>query len=183
MMKYREDRTQVNKILTGDKKALLAFQKSYSGRLFNYIKHKINSEDDAEEVLQDTLLASLEAMRDYTGQSSLYTYIYGIAKHKVIDFYRRKKIKQVVFSRLPQVENLVSLLLSPEQRYERKELKEKIAKCFHILKPNYQTVLKLKYIEGMTVGEIAKATAETIKSVESSLFRARKVFAKTFITL
>ncbi|MBI3385421.1 sigma-70 family RNA polymerase sigma factor [Candidatus Gottesmanbacteria bacterium] len=182
-MKYYEDREQVNKILGGDKKALLTFQKSYSGRLFNFIKHKINSQEDAEEVLQDTLLASLEAMRDYTGQSSLYTYIYGITKHKVVDFYRRKKIKQVVFSKLPQAEGLISLLLSPEQRYERKELKEKIAKCFLALKPTHQTVLKLKYIEGMTVGEIAKATAETIKSVESSLFRARRAFAKTFIAL
>ena len=124
MMKYQEDQILINKILTGDKKALLAFQKSYSGKLFNFIKHKINSEEDAEEILQDTLLASLEAMRDYTGQSSLYTYIYGIAKHKVIDFYRKRKLKQVVFSRLPQVENLVSLLLSPEQKYERKELME-----------------------------------------------------------
>ncbi len=183
MMKYHEDRVQVNKILTGDKKALLAFHKRYSGRLFNYILHKINFQEDAEEVLQDTLLASLEAMRDYTGQSSLYTYIYGIAKHKVIDFYRKKKIKQVVFSRLPQVADLVSLLVSPEQRYERKELKEKIAKCFLSLKPTYQTVLKLKYVEGMTVGEIAKATAETIKSVESSLFRARKAFASVFNNL
>ena len=181
MMKYSSDRQLVNNILKGNEKALRAYYSTYSSRLYRYIQSKISQSEDAEEVFQDTLLASLEAMRDYSGSSSLYTYIYSIAKHKVIDYYRRKKIKHTVFSKLPFIEDVVSAVLSPEQRYDRRELSERIYECFNKLKPRYQQVVKLNYVEGLTVGEIAVKTSETIKSVESTLFRARKVFTKVFV--
>lgn len=180
MMKYQSDLKIVNKILTGDKKALFTFYKTYSPKLFSYIKHKIEKIEDAEEILQDCLLASLDAIRDYSGQSSLYTYIYSIAKHKVVDFYRRKKIKQVVFSKFPQISQLASLIASPEQKFDQNTLKAKITDCFIRLKPKYREVLKLKYLEDLSVSEISQQTKETIKSVESTLFRARKAFAKVF---
>jgi RNA polymerase sigma-70 factor (ECF subfamily) len=179
-MKYKDDIAIVNQILSGNKKALYAFYKTYSPKLFSYIKSKVSRIEDAEEILQDSLLASLDAIRDYSGQSSLYTYIYSIAKHKVVDHYRRKKIKQIVFSKFPQVSQLVSLLASPEQKFDQKILKEKITRCFNLIKPKYQEVLKSKYQEDMTVGEIAAKTKETIKSVESTLFRARKAFIKVY---
>ena len=161
----------------------MTFHSAYSPKLFNYIKNKINTPQDAEEVLQDSLFASLEALRDYAGQSSLYTYIYGVTKHKVVDYYRRKKIKNIVFSKLPTVKNLVSNLLSPEQKYTEKELIDRINRCFVQMKPHYMKVLKLKYIEGLTVNQISLYTKETIKAVESTLFRARKQFVKVFSTI
>src|SRR3989338_5516431 len=100
-IKYQKDFNLVQNILRGDEASLLTFHSAYSPKLFNYIKNKINTPQDAEEVLQDSLFASLEALRDYAGQSSLYTYIYGVTKHKVVDYYRRKKIKNIVFSKLP----------------------------------------------------------------------------------
>lgn len=181
--KYQKDFNFVQNILKGDEVSLLIFHRTYSPKLFNYIKNKINTPQDAEEVLQDSLFAALDALRDYAGQSSVYTYIYGITKHKVVDYYRRKKIKNIVFSKLPTVKNLVSNLLSPEQKYSQKELVERINHCFYKMKPHYMEILKLKYIEGLTVNQIARYTKETIKAVESTLFRARKQFVKVFSTV
>lgn len=181
--KYQKDSQLVQNILKGDESSLLTFHRTYSPKLFNYIKNKINTPQDAEEVLQDSLFVALDALRDYAGQSSVYTYIYGITKHKVVDYYRRKKIKNIVFSKLPTVKNLVSNLLSPEQKYTEKELIDRINRCFLQMKPHYMKVLKLKYIEGLTVNQIAFYTKETIKAVESTLFRARKQFVKVFSTV
>lgn len=183
MMKYQQDIELVNRILSRNEKALRFYYRTYSPKLKALVARKINNESDGEEVLQDILFATLDAIRDYTGQSSLYTYIYSIAKHKVVDYYRRRKIKQVVFSKIPQIEELIGYMNSPEQKYDKKELKERIVKCFSLLKPRYQEVLKLKYIEDMTVSEIACKSSETIKSVESLLFRARKLFVKVFATV
>ena len=181
--KYQKDFQLVQRILKREENALVEFHHLYSPKLFNYIKNKISINQDAEEVLQDSLFASLEALRDYAGQSSLYTYIYGITKHKVVDYYRRKKIKNIVFSKLPTVKDLVSNLLSPEQKYSERELIERINRCFSQMKPHYMKVLKLKYVEGFTVGQIAQLTQETIKGVESTLFRARKEFVRVFATV
>lgn len=180
---YEKDYILVKKILAKDERALLVFHKTYSAKLYRFIKRKIDQEQDAEEVLQDCLLAAVDAIRDYAGDSSLYTYIYSIAKHKVVDYYRRKKIKNIVFSKMPSVKDLVSNLLSPEAKYHQKELLERINHCFSDLKPNYSKILKLKYVEGLTVNQISHLTKETIKSVESTLFRARKQFVRVFSDL
>lgn len=130
--------------------------------------------------MQDTLFVSLEAMRDYAGKSSLGTFLCAIANHKVIDFYRKKHLKQIFFSQMPNLGNLVSELLSPEERYNKTELKEKIKICFAQLPERYQIILRLKYVEGMTVVQIARDLKESVKGVESTLFRARKAFAKAY---
>lgn len=180
MANYDKDQKLVREILTGSEKALREFYQTYSLKLFNYILRKVAKTEDSQELLQDTLFASLDAMRDYAGQSSLLTFICAIANHKVIDFYRKKRLKQIIFSQMPSLGNLVSELLTPEERYNKTELRQKIKDCFLKLPERYQTILRLKYVEGLTVLQIAQDLKETVKSVESALFRARKAFAKVF---
>ncbi len=180
MSNYDKDKKLVAEILSGSEKALREFYQTYSLKLFNYIFRKVQKEQDCQELLQDTLFVSLEAMRDYAGKSSLSTFLCAIANHKVIDFYRKKKLKQMLFSQMPNLGDLVSELLSPEERFSKTELKEKIKICFCQLPERYQTILKLKYVEGLTVVQIAQDLKESAKSVESALFRARKAFARAY---
>lgn len=176
------DKELVTQILKGNEKTLRYFYKTYQPRLLNIIKGKIANDNDAEEILQDVLLASLEAMRDFSFRSTLYTFVVSIANHKVIDFYRRKKIKHVVFSRLPNIEPLISTFFGPEQSFDDAILKQKIKQTFQNLTPNYRQILQLKYIYGFSVSEIAKRLCLSFKSVESQLFRARKAFTFAYET-
>ncbi|MCL5675523.1 MAG: RNA polymerase sigma factor [Patescibacteria group bacterium] len=180
MANYEKDQKLVAEILKGNEKALREFYQTHSPRLFSYILRKVAKEEDSQELLQDTLFAGLEAMRDYEGKSSLFTFLCAIANHKVVDFYRKKKLRQMLFSQMPNLGNLISELLSPEERYNKTELKEKIKLCWASLPQRYQTILRLKYVEGLTVVQIAGDLKETVKSIESALFRARKAFIKVY---
>lgn len=174
------DKVLVSQILKGNEKALRIFYKAYQPRLLNFIKNKIANENDAEEILQDVLLATIEALRDFAFKSSLFTFICSIANHKVIDFYRRKKIKNVVFSRLPNVEPLLSTLFGPEESLDDQLLRQKIKQTFAALTPKHRLILKMKYIYGFTVEEIAGKLAVSFKSAESQLFRARRAFVLAY---
>lgn len=175
-----DDKKIVFQILAGNKRALRYFYNAYKPRLYSFIKSKIADEADAEEILQDTLLATIEALRDFSFRSRLFTFIFSIANHKVIDFYRRKKIKTVVFSRLPDVEPLVSTLFGPEESLDEELLKQKIKLAFGSITPKYRQILKLKYIYGFSVTEIAEKLSISFKSAESQLFRARQAFALAY---
>ncbi len=176
------DQKLVNQILQGQEKSLRYFYKTYQPRLLNFIKNKIANEKDAEEILQDVLLASLDAMRDFSYRSSLFTFICSIANHKVIDFYRRKKIKDVVFSRITNIEPLISTLFGPEESLDEELLRQKIKETFRILDPRYRQILHLKYIYGLSVIEIAQKLSISFKSAESQLFRARRAFTLAYST-
>lgn len=170
----------VERILSGEDRALWEFYKIYKRKLSSYINNKIGNQRDAEEVLQDILLAGVSALRDYSGKARLSTFIFSIARNKIVDYYRKKKIKQVIFSTLPELGNLLSTLASPEEQLDKKLNKERISGVLRRLKPGYQKVIAMKYIQGMTMKEIARRLNQTIKTVESRLFRARKAFVEIY---
>jgi RNA polymerase sigma-70 factor (ECF subfamily) len=174
------DEVLIQRILIKDKQALHLFYHRYKLKLLHYIQAKVEKEQDAEEILQDTFFAFLEATRDFHGQSSIKTYLFSICNHKIIDFYRRKKIKHVVFSQLPGLEALISPLLEPEAEYDITEIKDRIRQAYTSLNPLYQQLLRYKYIDGYSVEQIAARLTMSFKSVESKLFRARKAFVLAY---
>lgn len=175
-----DEGTLITKILAHDRRALYTFYRTYRPRLMRLIRMKVGDRNDCEEIFQDTLFAFLEALRDFQGKSTLETFLFSICHHKIIDFYRRKKAKHLVFSRVPHLEALISPLFAPEDEFNALILKEKIRTVFARLIPRYRRVLVLKYSENLSVAEIADTLAVTMKSAESQLFRARKAFIKAF---
>ncbi|MBI5614573.1 RNA polymerase sigma factor [Candidatus Gottesmanbacteria bacterium] len=178
-----DDSVIIQKILDRDKVALAAFYQQYAPKLSRFIRGKIANERDGEEVLQDTLFAFLEAIRDFHGKAKIQTFLFSICGHKVIDYYRRKKIRSIAFSHMPGIESIIGPLLAPEDAMEKKDMKLKIRKAFFRILPLYKKVLSLKYIEELSVSDIANQLEITIKSAESKLFRARKAFVEAFISL
>ncbi len=168
-------------LLTGREDAFRKFYAAYAPRLSHFIKKKIDNEDDAEELLQDTLFAFLERVRDFNGESKLSTYLCAIARYKIIDFYRKRRLKQTVFSQLPEgFIELFSYIITPEKEFDQTFLREKIQGTLRKLPLDDRKLLLLKYHDGFSVTEIAQKMSCSFKSAESSLFRARKAFQIEF---
>ncbi len=177
------DKKIVEKIIKRDYTSLLKFYRSYNQLIFRYIYHRVRDFQIAEEITQDVFLEFVESLRSFRYQSSLKTFIYSIAKYKTIDYLRKKKIKQVLFSALPNcvVEGLKFVLVDDE--INRRDLERRIEQTLNQLPNVYQRILRLKYLENNRVSEIAKQLKLKFKATESLLFRARKAFIKVFIHL
>lgn len=176
------EETLIQKLLAQDKTAAQEFYKTYTPRLLNYIRQKVADEQDVEEIAQDALFAFLESLRDFAGRCKLNTYLCSIANNKIADFYRKKKLKKIFFSQLPPaLEPLLATMADPQSILDEKLMQQKIEEVFARISPKYARIIKLKYIEGRSVGEIAQLFACSFKSAESVLFRARRAFAKLYI--
>jgi len=176
-----KEKKLVEEIIKGNQKAISRFYKTYQKRLLAYIKKKTPSFKDAEEILQDSFVSALDSLPLFKFQSNLYTWLCSITRHEIADFYRRKKLKTIVFSRFPFLKKLVDQALSPELALQEKEFKEKIGLTFKNLSEGYSRILRLKYIEGLSYKEIAQKLGKTVKAVESKLFRARMAFQKEYV--
>lgn len=175
------DKELVLGILADDEKSLQCFYQNYSPILTSFIRKKISDEKDVEEIFQDTMFAFLEALRDFTFKCSLSTYLISIGKRKIVDFYRKKKIKKVLFSQMPEsLTPLLAALTTPETSFDEKLLKQSIEKTLTMLKPKYRQIIHLKYVEGFSVSEIAQKLSLSFKTAESRLFRARSEFIKLY---
>ncbi|MFW5703608.1 MAG: RNA polymerase sigma factor [Patescibacteria group bacterium] len=179
-MTKQEQKHFVERIMKRDEAAFLEFVRAHEGTLYNYVYRQLRDKEKSEEIVQDAFVDFLEALRSFQFQSSLKTYLFSIAKYKVIDVMRKKKIKRVIFSALPPhiVESLAPVVIDDE--IEQKELSSKIQKVLSMLPHDYQQILRLKYLDGVRVKEIADQLALPFKATESLLFRARKAFVKVF---
>ena len=88
-----------------------------------------------------------------------------------------------MFSKLPRLEALVSTLLNPEEELDTALVKDKIRHVLGGLLPNYREIILLKYVDEMSVAQIAEKFAVTVKSAESQLFRARRAFVELFLSI
>jgi RNA polymerase sigma-70 factor, ECF subfamily len=179
MSKLQEEQL-VKRILERDEQALHALFHQYHKPLLAFISRQLTDKQLAEELVQDVFMDFLEALRDFRYQSSVKTFLFTIARNKVIDVIRKKKIKRILFSALPAfvVEGLARVVMDDD--IEKKELEEKMQKVFSTLPHDYQVILRLKYMEDESVRKISEELALPFKATESLLFRARKAFVKVF---
>lgn len=62
----------------------------YGHALFRYALRRLREPSDAEDMVQETLRAALQARAGYSGRASEKTWLTGVLKHKIIDFIRKQ---------------------------------------------------------------------------------------------
>jgi RNA polymerase sigma-70 factor, ECF subfamily len=155
------------------------YQKYYLG-VRGFVARKIDDEGVIDELTNDILLAAFESLPSFNHRCSEFSFICSIAKHKIIDYYRKKKIKTVLFSANPIFEEIADQALTPERDVLKNELKKEIEVTLNELKEGYGKILRLKYLDGWRTNKIAELTKLSVKAVESRLFRAKKQFQQVW---
>lgn len=128
--------------------------------------------DRADEVTQETWLTAIRRMRTFDPSAgSFASWLRGIAANVLRNHFRRDK------RRMKPLES------EPLADTESQKQSERIAETLATLPPHYEAVLRMKYLEGRTVADIAAERDESPKAVESLLTRAREAFRQAYLQL
>lgn len=177
-MRLSKEREQelVEALLSGEKRAARAFYDAYYARLKAFVISRTKEFEDAEEICQDVFMAALDSLGVYSGRSRLFTWMCGIARHEIADYYRKKRLKQVLLSAAPVLEQMLADSEDVESAFALVELREAIEEVLDRLLPRYAAVLRMKYVRKLSVKRMARELDESFKATETALFRARKAF-------
>ena len=182
-----DDLTLAQQVREGDEVALEAFYSRYANPLFAFIYHRLNeSRSDAEDIWQDTLLAALRGLPAYRGESRLFTWLCSIARHKIVDYFRRQgRAAAEVFSDVPedQLSALISSTSLPEEVVMRRTTHVHVVEALGLLPTDYRMALIARYADERSVDEVARLLGRTYKATESLLSRARAAFQETLARL
>jgi RNA polymerase sigma-70 factor, ECF subfamily len=177
MLMIKPDAKLIRGVLRNQPNELAHFQQVYFPKMLDFVALKVGDSRDIEEIAQSVITDAIYSLPSYSGQSSLLTWLKAIASHEIADFYRKKKLKEILFSFVPGLESIVNRALSAETALEEKELKERVLICLSLLNEGYRQILRLKYIDGLSTIEIARLVkAKSSKAVEMRLRRARAAF-------
>ena len=142
-----------------------------------WVRARVKDDKDAEEIVQDSYLGLLDSLPLFRGKSSLTTFLVSIAKHEVMDYWRKKYAKKVIQT-LPYADHFYT-----EKLYSGAETAVVIERVYGKLKQNEVQILKWKYEEELTLAEIARKLEISLKAAESRLFRARRAFKVAYATV
>jgi RNA polymerase sigma-70 factor, ECF subfamily len=172
--------TLIEKMLQGDPHAVETFYQEFSPGLLRYLQHKLPKNEDAQEILNDAFLDAIDALPTLNRAENIKSWLYQIAHHKVVNFYRKRKIKSLLFSQFPYLKIFAEEMQQPEFQLEKREIKIKLQIALEKLSREYQQILQLHYIEEIPVKKIALQLNLSFKATESRLYRARQQFMRYY---
>ena len=175
-MSEQQDAWLLADLKAGHPEAVRSWFARYRPRLLKLILHKVRTEKDAEELVQDTFMSCLKHLPLFRGESSIWTWMVRVAQHEVADYYRRRYAKKFIHA-FP-----LSELLPLTDLSDAHEVSLKVRDVLKKMASESREILQMKYVDRKKVQEIAAETGRTVKSVESILFRARLEFRELYVT-
>lgn len=156
--------------------------------LLRYALLQLRNPDQAEDVVQETLLAALEGRARFSGLSSVKTWLTGILKHKIIDAIRRKAREQplvnaddgsdaetvdTLFKSDGHWQQMPATWGDPEQALENRKFWEIFETCSRLMPERTARVFMLREVMEMTTDEICQELDITPTNLWVILHRAR----------
>lgn len=165
------DKNLVMKAKSGDAKAFEALYDKYSGKVYGLALRMTENPDDALDLAQEVFIRVYKSLAFFKGDSSFSTWLYSIASNACVDFNRSKKKKKD-----DSIEEALAIpdLKTPENEFERKELRDALANAISSLPYDMREVIVLREISGLSYGEIADALDLEIGTVKSRISRGRE---------
>jgi RNA polymerase sigma-70 factor (ECF subfamily) len=164
---------------SGNREALEQLLERHQGQVFRYGLRMCRAEEDAKDVLQETLIAAARTLPEFRGASSVSTWLYTIAKSFCIKQRRRSKFAPEAIDSLDggaparavvQVEDPAR---GPDEALDGRRLQAALENAIGALEPKYREVLVLRDVEGLSAVEVAEVLGLSVEAVKSRLHRAR----------
>lgn len=164
----------VSAALTGDSLALSELLRHLRPMLVRYCRTRIANQaahGGADDVAQEICLAILRGLPRFTGgPHGLVPWVYGIAAHKVVDYYHRgRRDRSDPTENLPVQEDPRP---GPEELALRDEQRAIVRSLLARLKPVQRKVLTLRVVLGLTTAEVAAVTGLSATAVRAAQHRA-----------
>lgn len=186
------DRVLARRILQGDLAAFKGLFDSFFPRLYRFALARLDGDTEAAtDVVQQTFCRALEHLDAYRGEAALYTWFCQICRNTLIDHlraHRREERQCVLLEDQPHARAILDGLAAPlgdqpELRRWRQELGRLVQATVDALPEHYSAVLEWKYVDELSIQDIAMQLNIGAKAAESLLTRARGAFRAAFSEL
>jgi len=171
------DAQLLRRIEAGDREALAALYARYLPLVWRCVYAQLRGDDPtSRDIVSETFVAALGSLARSRGAiASVGPWLIGIARHKLTD-HRRLAAKQAggELADVPAPDNDPALAIAAA------DTRCQVTRVMDRLDDLERTVLELKYIDELSVRDIARRLERTEKAVEAMLYRARKSFRELY---
>ena len=152
-----------------------AFQQllqDYQRPLYNHIRNIVLNHDDTDDILQNTFIKIFQNLKNFHGDSKLFSWMYRIATNEALTFLKQKSKINAISSEILQnkaIDNLESDVF-----FDGNEIQIKLQKAIALLPEKQQLVFKMKYFEELKYEAISEILGTSVGGLKASYHHAVK---------
>jgi len=184
---HGNDLQLAQRITAGDHDAFDTFLDELLPILHRFAERRLGADPEVvHDVVQSTVCKAIESLPSYKGRGSLISWACGICRFEVFRIYREthhRPDELELFEESREVQEALFTLRqpeTPETEIQRRQTVSLVHLTLDHLSEDYGSLLQMKYVEGLSVREIASRKKLTEKACESRLTRAREAFKAAF---
>lgn len=151
----------------------------YQKPLYNHVRNIVLNHDDANDVLQNTFVKIFQNLKNFKGDSKLFTWMYRIATNEALTFLNQKAKKSGISS--VELQNKAIENLKADIYFDGDEIQIKLQKAIALLPEKQQLVFKMKYFEDLKYEEISEILGTSVGALKASYHHAVKKI-EAFVT-
>lgn len=147
--------------------------KMYSRKVFLFLLSKTNNEDIAEELTQETFFQAVQCIDKFKGNSSILTWLCGIAKNVWLKDLRKRQKTVSIEDSIPEITNKEHM----DVQWEQKE----ILQLIHGMDEPVREVMYLRLISNLTYAEIGEIIGKTENWTRVTFYRGKQKIVKEIL--
>lgn len=168
------------KVNLGDKKAFYLLVTRWNKKIINFFYKNTFNQEISEELAQDVFF-SIWKSKNYTPKASFYSWLYRIAKNKLIDYKRKNKLMSISIENNPEVfDEIITNNEGFDEKIIYKEELKMVQNTVLNLDEEQREILILSKYQKLKYEDISKILNCSVDNVKVKVFRAVKSFAKKF---
>ena len=170
----QEEQEFINRLLN-PKTQNQAFQQllqDYQRPLYNHVRNIVLNHDDTDDVLQNTFIKIFKNLKNFKGESKLFSWMYRIATNESLTFLKQKSKNSGITSETLQNKTIDNL--EADVYFDGNEIQIKLQKAIALLPEKQQLVFKMKYFQELKYEEISEILGTSVGGLKASYHLAVK---------
>ena len=180
---HTEDLELAKQVVGKDREAAAGFFDAYFARLYRFVALRVDEPQACEDVVQEAMIKAIRNLHTYRGEAALFTWLCQICRNEISNYFQRFGKNESMQVSLDDEQNLRAALESLEFSdadgiVEQMTIEKIVQLTLDYLPNKYSKALEWKYLEGLSVDEIADRLGTGVVAAQSVLARARASFRK-----
>lgn len=150
-------------------KAFRSLLSNYQERLYYHVRRYVHNHEDANDILQNTFIKTWNAIGQFQGNSTIYTWLYRIASNEAITFINRQRKLNIT-----DIEQTVVMQRGTTDGVDIGVMTQKLQRAINTLPDKQKQVFIMRYYDELPYEQIAEIVETSVGALKASYHHAVK---------
>lgn len=146
--------------------------RSYSERLYWHVRGFVCSHEDTDDLLQEIFIKVWSSIREFRGESRIYTWIYRIATNEALNHLQKMKVRSAL--RFEKISEELTGRIDSDPYFNGDEVERQLSKAVQHLPEKQKTVFMMRYFEDISYEDISEILGTSVGALKASYHFAKE---------